>query len=100
MLGFVGAKIAARAGLRQTSVSIAARAASTVGAVLEEAVENLPHKYAVRFIKQDYRWSFKEFNDFVDELANGFLDSGFEKGSVIAVWLPNSAENVSYLMLK
>ncbi|ETK82238.1 hypothetical protein F441_12588 [Phytophthora nicotianae CJ01A1] len=70
------------------------RAASTVGATLDEAVARLPHKEALRSVTQDIRWSFKELNASVDELANGFLDLQFQRGDVVAVWLPNSVENV------
>ncbi|KAG7382287.1 hypothetical protein PHYPSEUDO_005075 [Phytophthora pseudosyringae] len=70
------------------------RAASTVGVTLDEAVARLPHKEALRSIRQDVRWSFKELNARVDELANGFLDLQFAAGDVVAVWLPNNVENV------
>ncbi|KAL3672815.1 hypothetical protein V7S43_002104 [Phytophthora oleae] len=79
-------------GLMRAAMS--ARNASTVGATLEEAVARLPHKEALRSASQDVRWSFKELNAAVDELANGFLDLQFQRGDVVAVWLPNSTENV------
>ncbi|KAG6621281.1 amp-binding protein [Phytophthora cinnamomi] len=75
-------------------VAAGARAASTVGAALDEAVARLPHKEALRSVKQDVRWSFKELGAAVDELASGFLDLQFQQGDVVALWLPNSAENV------
>ncbi|KAE9048086.1 hypothetical protein PR003_g852 [Phytophthora rubi] len=74
--------------------AMGARAASTVGATLDEAVARLPHKEALRSVKQDVRWSFKELDAAVGELANGFLDLQFRAGDVVALWLPNSAENV------
>ncbi|KAE9029353.1 hypothetical protein PF004_g1001 [Phytophthora fragariae] len=74
--------------------AMGARAASTVGATLDEAVARLPHKEALRSVKKDVRWSFKELDAAVDELANGFLDLQFRAGDVVALWLPNSAENV------
>lgn len=74
--------------------AMGARNASTVGATLDEAVARLPHKEALRSVTQDVRWSFKELNAAVDELANGFLDLQFQRGDVVAVWLPNSTENV------
>ncbi|RLN92051.1 hypothetical protein BBJ28_00007233 [Nothophytophthora sp. Chile5] len=94
MLGLVRSKGLARALGAQAKLALGARAASTVGAALDEAVTRLPHKEALRSIKQEIRWSFKELNDVVDELANGFLDLKFESGDVVAVWLPNNAENV------
>lgn len=72
-----------------------ARAASTVGGALDEAVERLPHKEALRSIKQELRWSFKELNAIVDEVAFGLHSLKFEPGNVLAVWLPNNAESVS-----
>ncbi|KAG9412474.1 hypothetical protein AC1031_015387 [Aphanomyces cochlioides] len=72
---------------------------STVGAALENAVEALPHREAVRaFAKvdrdDDLRWSYAEFNRYVDELTNGFLELKFNKGDTLALWLPNNAENL------
>lgn len=87
MLGFVRAKGLAR-------FAMGARAASTVGATLEEAVERLPHKEALRSVKQDIRWSFKELNEIVDEFAHGLQSLQFQPGDVLAVWLPNNAESV------
>ncbi|CAI5744111.1 unnamed protein product [Peronospora destructor] len=87
MFAFVRSKGLLRAG---TGI----RTASTVSAALDEAVARLPHKEALRSVKQDVRWSFKELNARVEELANGFLDLQFEAGDVVAVWLPNSVENV------
>lgn len=72
----------------------ARRAASTVGATLDEAVARLPHKDALRGVVQDVRWSYKELDAKVAELAHGFLDLHFRVGDVLAVWLPNSVENV------
>ncbi|RLN48974.1 hypothetical protein BBJ29_004089 [Phytophthora kernoviae] len=94
MLAFVRSNGLARAVSSQSHLLLGARAASTVGATLDEAVERLPHKEALRSLKQDVRWSFKELNASVDDLANGFVDLQFAKGDVVAVWLPNNAENV------
>ncbi|KAL4118610.1 hypothetical protein KRP22_013019 [Phytophthora ramorum] len=85
------ALVRSKSALRMAS---GARAASTVGAALDAAVARLPHKEALRSVKQDVRWSFKELSAAVDELANGFVDLQFARGDVVAVWLPNSAENV------
>lgn len=77
-----------------SSATAALRAASTVGGALEEAVARLPHKEALRSVKQELRWSFKELSAEVDELAHGLRALQFAPGNVLAVWLPNSAENV------
>ncbi|KAF0695459.1 Aste57867_13747 [Aphanomyces stellatus] len=72
---------------------------ATIGATLEKAVDTLPHREAVRAFANvdrddDLRWSYAEFNSYVDELTNGFLDLQFKKGDTIALWLPNNAENL------
>ncbi|ETV92675.1 hypothetical protein H310_13115 [Aphanomyces invadans] len=72
---------------------------STVGLTLEKAVESLPHREAVRAFNNvdrddDLRFSYQEFNQFVNELTNGFLELQFKKGDTIALWLPNNAENL------
>lgn len=80
-------------------LALGVRAASTVGGALDEAVERLPHKEALRSIKQELRWSFKELNAIVDEVAFGLHSLKFEPGNVLAVWLPNNAESVSACLL-
>ncbi|RHY35384.1 hypothetical protein DYB32_000147 [Aphanomyces invadans] len=72
---------------------------STIGLTLEKAVESLPHREAVRAFNNvdrddDLRFSYQEFNQFVNELTNGFLELQFKKGDTIALWLPNNAENL------
>lgn len=92
MLAIKGlARFAATAGGRSVA---GVRFASTVGGALDEAVGRLPHKEALRSVKQDVRYSFQELRAVVDEVANGLADLKFAQGDVLAVWLPNSAENV------
>ncbi|TMW66736.1 hypothetical protein Poli38472_014048 [Pythium oligandrum] len=93
MLGMLRVKGLARVAGSQAQRLVAVRAASTVGGALDEAVERLPHKEAFRSIKQDLRWSFKELDSYVQDLANGFNSLQLQPGDVLAVWLPNNAEN-------
>ena len=44
---------------------------------------------------QDKRYTFKSFKHEVDCLAASLLDMGFEKNDRVAVWLPNTSENVA-----
>nr|CCA16799.1 conserved hypothetical protein [Albugo laibachii Nc14] len=67
---------------------------SLIGDSLENSVHKIPHKEALRSIKQDIRWSYKELNGFVDELANGFKGLRMDTNDVIAIWLSNSTENL------
>uniref|UniRef100_A0AAV1UTM9 AMP-dependent synthetase/ligase domain-containing protein n=1 Tax=Peronospora matthiolae TaxID=2874970 RepID=A0AAV1UTM9_9STRA len=80
--------------LPRSQRALARRRASTIGASLDQAVARLPHKEALRGVTQDVRWSFQELRAKVDELANGFVDLQFQVGDVVALWLPNSVENV------
>ncbi len=41
------------------------------------------------------RYTFKSFKDEVDSLAASLLELGFEKNDRLAVWLPNTSENVA-----
>jgi non-ribosomal peptide synthetase component E (peptide arylation enzyme) len=41
------------------------------------------------------RYTFKSFKDEVDCLAASLLELGFEKNDRLAVWLPNTSENVT-----
>jgi len=41
------------------------------------------------------RYTFKSFKDEVDSLAASLLELGFEKNDRLAVWLPNTSENVT-----
>lgn len=103
MLAFV------RGAARQTFSAASARSprahsriqsfSSLIGDCLENSVQKIPHKEALRSIKQDIRWSYKELNKFVDELAHGFKDFQLEANDVIAIWLSNSAENVCNLLI-
>ncbi|KAF0715700.1 hypothetical protein AaE_011273, partial [Aphanomyces astaci] len=88
-----------RRSVRPQGASAVAKAFSTVGATLEKAVDALPHREAVRAFNNvdrddDLRFSYQEFNNFVNELTNGFLELQFQKGDTIALWLPNNAENL------
>ncbi len=41
------------------------------------------------------RYTFKSFKDEVDSIAASLLELGFEKNDRLAVWLPNTSENVA-----
>jgi len=72
---------------------------STIGAALDHAVQTLPHREALRAFSNagrdsDLRWSYVEFQQYVNELANGFVELQLKKGDVLALWLPNNAEHI------
>jgi fatty-acyl-CoA synthase len=47
---------------------------------------------AVVSVAQGIRWSYREFDDRVDALADGLLRTGMRKGERIGIWSPNRAE--------
>lgn len=61
-----------------------------VGYLLAKAVSNYPDKVAIVF--EGKRFTYREFNDRVNSLANGLLDKGVKKGDKVAILLRNSNE--------
>ncbi|MCC7159844.1 MAG: AMP-binding protein [Ignavibacteria bacterium] len=41
------------------------------------------------------RYTYKTFKEEVDNIAASLLDLGFQKHDRLAVWLPNTSENVT-----
>ncbi|CAE6836137.1 AMP-binding protein [Paraburkholderia haematera] len=65
---------------------------STVGQFLRETARRFSDQQAVVFREQLLRWTWKEFDDHVDQLAAGFLSLGIEKGDRVGIWSPNRFE--------
>ena len=65
---------------------------STVGQFLRETARRFPDQRAVVFREQLVRWTWKEFDDHVDQLAAGFLSLGIGKGDRLGIWSPNRFE--------
>jgi fatty-acyl-CoA synthase len=64
----------------------------TVGDVLADAAAAYPQRDAIVVCHQGIRWSFREFDARVDELARGLLACGLERGERVGIWAPNCAE--------
>ena len=62
---------------------------ATIGELLDETVEKVPDQDAVVFADRDYRQTWKEFRDTVDQEAKGLMALGVEKGDKVAVWATN-----------
>ncbi len=52
-----------------------------------------PHSFDI--LGEQKRYTFKSFQNEVDSLAASLLELGFEKNDRLAVWLPNTSENVA-----
>ncbi len=67
----------------------------TLGQMLDQAIAAHPDNEAVIYVDRDYRLSYKEFGELVDELAKGLMALGVEKGEKVAIWATNVPHWVS-----
>lgn len=67
---------------------------TTVGNLLDWSAKNYPNKPAIIYEAKQQRWSYKEFNMKVNQLANGLIDLGISKGDIVSTFLYNSSEFV------
>ena len=49
---------------------------------------------AVRYAKNNMKWTAADIKMYVDSHANALIEHRFQSGDSIAVWLPESAEKV------
>ncbi|WP_320171397.1 AMP-binding protein [Maridesulfovibrio sp.] len=61
----------------------------TLGTLLDEIVENYPDNEAVVYVDRDFRLTYREFGELVDELAMGLMALGIKKGEKVAIWATN-----------
>jgi fatty-acyl-CoA synthase len=61
----------------------------TLGRLLQETVEKYPDQTAVAYVDRDYRQTWREFSETVDDLAKGLMAMGVQRGEKVAVWATN-----------
>lgn len=61
----------------------------TLGGLLDEAVEKWPEQEAVVYVDRDFRLTYREFGELVDDLAMGLMALGVKKGEKVAIWATN-----------
>lgn len=61
----------------------------TMGQLLDNCLEKHPDKEAVTYVDRDYRLTYKEFGQLVDDLAKGLMAFGVKKGEKVALWATN-----------
>ncbi|WP_456324561.1 AMP-binding protein [Desulfonauticus submarinus] len=61
----------------------------TLGQLLDEAVSNYPDNDFVVYVDRDFRLTYKEFSDLVDQVAKGLMALGVKKGEKVAIWATN-----------
>ena len=64
----------------------------TIGVYFDRICGQYPDKDALIVRHQDVRWTYRELQQKVDELAVGLLALGIEPGDRVGIWGPNSYE--------
>ncbi len=61
----------------------------TLGDLLDETIAKFSDHDALVYVDRDFRLTYRQFGDLVDELAKGLMALGVEKGEKVAVWATN-----------
>ncbi|WP_022666821.1 AMP-binding protein [Desulfospira joergensenii] len=61
----------------------------TLGDLLDRTVKNFPDNEAIVYVDRNFRLTFQEFSNMVDEVAKGLMALGVQKGEKVAVWATN-----------
>jgi fatty-acyl-CoA synthase len=64
----------------------------TIGANLERTVAAFGDREALVDVASGRRWTYREFDRAVNEVARGLLARGLGKGDRVGIWAPNCAE--------
>lgn len=64
------------------------------GILVEQLAEKIPNKYAVLF--EDVKWTWENFNQASNIVANYFLSIGYKTGDTIALMMDNCPEILSF----
>ena len=68
-----------------------------LGKFFESQVEKQPDHEFIIYPDRNLRFTYKEFNDRVDNLAKGLLHIGIEKGDHVGIWAKNVPEWLTYM---
>lgn len=61
----------------------------TLGQILDETVARYPDNDALVYVDRDYRQTWTEFSNNVDQLAKGLMALGVQRGEKVAIWATN-----------
>jgi len=64
----------------------------TLGQILDETVAKWPERDAVVYVDREFRLTWRQFSDLVDDVAMGLMALGVQKGEKVGLW----ANNVPY----
>lgn len=83
--------------IHQSDVSAMELSEKTLGQYLEYWAEHTPDKEYVVYSDRDLRFTWKEFNDRVDDMARGLVAIGVTKGTHVGLWAQNVPDWLTFL---
>ena len=69
----------------------------TIGQWVEHWAEVSPDKECIVYSDRDLRFTWKQLNERVDNLAKGMMAIGIEKGSHVGLWATNVPDWLTFL---
>ncbi|MGE5577976.1 MAG: long-chain-fatty-acid--CoA ligase [Syntrophothermus sp.] len=63
-----------------------------LGEIFEQTVLKYPNREGMVYPQKNQRWTFKEWDEKINRLANAFLNAGLKKGDVVSTFLYNTSE--------
>jgi fatty-acyl-CoA synthase len=64
----------------------------TIGEAFDSTVERFPDHLALVVRHQQIRWSYREYQQQIEQLATGLLKLGIVPGDRVGIWAPNCVE--------
>ncbi len=61
----------------------------TLGQMLDEIIQRYPDNEALVYVDRDFRLTYRQFGEVVDQLARGLMALGVARGEKVAVWATN-----------
>lgn len=68
-----------------------------LGKFFESMVEKQPDHEFIVYPDRNLRFTYKEFDERIDNLAKGMLAIGIEKGDHVGIWAKNVPEWLTYM---
>ena len=69
----------------------------TLGALLEQQAAADPHRDCVVYPDRDLRWSYAQFDERVNQLAQGLLAIGVGRGDHVGIWARNVPDWLTFM---
>ncbi len=61
----------------------------TIGQILDKSISLYPDHEAVVYVDRNFRLTYRQFGELVDQLAKGMMALGIQKGEKVAIWATN-----------